>query len=88
MAHEGEDAAPTADGTRQCTAARRISVRRVGAIQPAAEAVWLYVSDWRAFVSWCKTARRLPLPADPDTIAAYLASPADTLSYGTRRRFR
>jgi hypothetical protein len=36
MAHEGEDAAPAADGTRQCTAARRISVRRVGAIQPAA----------------------------------------------------
>jgi site-specific recombinase XerD len=53
---------------------------------PAAETVRLYASDWAAFVSWCHAAARAPLPADPDAITAYLASLADTLSYGTLMR--
>jgi site-specific recombinase XerD len=53
---------------------------------PAAETVRLYASDWTAFVRWCPAAARAPLPADPDTITAYLASLAETMSYGTLMR--
>jgi hypothetical protein len=54
--------------------------------RPAAETMRLYANDWAAFVSWCKAAARVPLPADPDTVTAYLASLADTLNHGTLMR--
>jgi hypothetical protein len=53
---------------------------------PAAETVRLYASDWAAFVAWCHEAQLTPLPADSDTVTAYLTSLADTLSYGTLLR--
>jgi integrase len=30
-----------------------------------------YVSDWKHFVSWCKTRRLSPLPCNPDRLAEY-----------------
>jgi site-specific recombinase XerD len=53
---------------------------------PAAETVRLYAGDWAAFVGWCHEAQLSPLPADPDTVTAYLTGLADTLSYGTLMR--
>jgi integrase len=34
----------------------------------------LYASGWAAFVAWCRAARVAPLPAEPRTVAAYLAT--------------
>jgi len=34
----------------------------------------LYASGWAAFVAWCRAARMAPLPAEPRTVAAYLAT--------------
>ncbi len=33
-----------------------------------------YRADWRHFCEWCQAARWSPLPAEPETVAAYLAS--------------
>jgi len=40
----------------------------------SAETTRLYASGWAAFVTWCRTARANPLPAKPQTVAAYLAA--------------
>jgi integrase len=37
-----------------------------------------YRADWRHFCAWCQAARWSPLPAEPETVAAYLASLATT----------
>jgi len=34
----------------------------------------LYASGWAAFVAWCRAARVAPLPAEPRTVTAYLAT--------------
>ena len=34
----------------------------------------LYASGWAAFVAWCRVAHVTPLPAEPRTVAAYLAT--------------
>jgi integrase len=36
-----------------------------------------YDHDWRVFVAWCEEAQRRVLPADPETIAAYIAFMAE-----------
>jgi len=40
----------------------------------ASETARLYASGWAAFVAWCRVARVAPLPAEPRTVAAYLAT--------------
>jgi hypothetical protein len=40
----------------------------------APETARLYASGWAAFVAWCRTARASPLPAEPQTVSAYLAT--------------
>jgi len=45
----------------------------------------LYASGWAAFVAWCRAARVAPLPAEPQTVAAYLAT-LSHLSPGTAAR--
>ncbi len=37
-----------------------------------------YRADWRHFCAWCQAARWAPLPAEAETVAAYLASLATT----------
>ena len=46
----------------------------------------LYARDWAAFERWCATWERTPLPASPDTAAAYLALLARRLAPGTLAR--
>ncbi len=40
----------------------------------APETARLYASGWAAFVTWCRAAHVAPLPAEPQTVAAYLAT--------------
>lgn len=35
-----------------------------------------YESDWRSFVAWCQTVDRVSLPAEPGTVALFLAAQA------------
>jgi site-specific recombinase XerD len=44
-------------------------------LAPATERA--YLTDWRAFTSWCDQRGHLPLPADPDTIVCWLTDQAD-----------
>lgn len=46
-----------------------------------------YAKDWDAFFSYCSACGRLPLPAEPETIAAYCAVLATSgLKYATIKR--
>lgn len=45
-----------------------------------------YALDWEAFVRWCDVHRLTPLPADPGTVALYLAAEAERLAVATLRR--
>jgi hypothetical protein len=52
-------------------------------IPPASpETLRLYARDWTAFESWCAAAGQTPLPADPATVATFLAEAAPSLSAG------
>lgn len=45
-----------------------------------------YKSDWADFLSWCRAAGANPVPAAPETVAAYLASMATTHARATIER--
>jgi site-specific recombinase XerD len=45
-----------------------------------------YRADWRAFCSWCESHGACPLPAAPETVAAYIAECAGRLKVGTIHR--
>jgi len=56
---------------RAFAAARRYSRKS------RAKSTWrAYESDWQQFESWCGTVALATLPADPDTIAMFVASQA------------
>jgi hypothetical protein len=45
-----------------------------------------YKSDWRHFCAWCETRALSPLPATPETVAAYIAECAGFLKAGSVQR--
>lgn len=45
-----------------------------------------YLSDWRAWETWCLAHGLDPLPAHPGTVCAYLAHQADRVKVSTLRR--
>ena len=45
-----------------------------------------YQSDWRAFCAWCEGHGQRPLPATPETVAAYIAECAEHLKPGSIQR--
>lgn len=45
-----------------------------------------YRADWNDFSAWCEHHRRVPLPAEPETVALYLADLAGRRKPGTVRR--
>ena len=47
-----------------------------------------YTGDWRHFTDWCEQHNLAPLPADPRTVAGYLADHAGRLATGTLSRRR
>lgn len=53
-----------------------------------ADSTWrAYRSDWRLFEAWCQSVRLASLPADPDTVAMFVASQAsDGLNPSTLNR--
>ena len=53
---------------------------------PAAETLRLYRADWRAFATWCDAEGLAALPADPTTVARFLAAAVPSLSAGALAR--
>ena len=45
-----------------------------------------YQSDWRDFCAWCEAHGVCPLPASPETVAAYIAECAGRLKVGSIQR--
>src|SRR3954466_9946668 len=45
-----------------------------------------YASDWRDFCHWCEMHAVCPLPAAPESIAAYIAQAAQRLKVGSIQR--
>ena len=45
-----------------------------------------YQSDWRAFCAWCELRQLCPVPAIPETVAAFIAECAGRLKVGTIQR--
>ena len=45
-----------------------------------------YRADWRDFCSWCEAHGACPLPASPETVAAYIAECAGRLKVGSIQR--
>jgi len=45
-----------------------------------------YRADWRDFCSWCQARCLCPLPASPETVAAYIAECAGRLKVGSIQR--
>ena len=45
-----------------------------------------YRADWQAFCSWCEEQRLSALPANPETVAAYIAECAGRLKVGSIQR--
>src|SRR5581483_12238728 len=45
-----------------------------------------YASDWNDYRNWCQKRSRIPLPANADTVAAYLTALARTHEVATIRR--
>src|SRR5712692_5045074 len=45
-----------------------------------------YQSDWRDFCAWCEVRGLCPLPASPETVAAYIAECAGRLKVGSIQR--
>jgi integrase len=45
-----------------------------------------YRADWRDFCAWCEVHGACPLPATPETVAAYIAQCAGRLKVGTIQR--
>ena len=46
-----------------------------------------YQCDWRHFCNWCEARGYCPLPASPETTAAYVAECADRLKVGSVQRW-
>jgi integrase len=45
-----------------------------------------YLSDWRAWQTWCQAHDLVPMPAHPATVCAYLADQAERVKVSTLRR--
>ena len=45
-----------------------------------------YRADWRDFCAWCESHAASPLPAAPETVAAYIAECASRLKVGSIQR--
>jgi integrase len=45
-----------------------------------------YRADWRDFCAWCESHALIPLPASPETVAAYIAECAGRLKVATIQR--
>jgi site-specific recombinase XerD len=45
-----------------------------------------YQTDWRAFCAWCEVQQVCPMPATPETVAAFIAECASRLKVGSVQR--
>ncbi len=67
---------------------RAFAAARRYARKSRAKSTWrAYRSDWQQFEAWCQTVSLQPLPAEPQTIAMFVASQAaDSLNPSTLTR--
>jgi site-specific recombinase XerD len=61
-------------------------VREYVRASKAANTLRGYQTDWRAFIGWCGLQGFVPLPADPETVASYIAASAQHLKVGSLQR--
>ena len=64
-------------------------VEKVSALHQASKSAntrRAYLSDWQSWQAWCDLNSCTALPAHPDTVSAYLADKAGTVSVATLRR--
>lgn len=53
------------------------SAKTFAAAASSANTQRAYKADWTAFTAWCELTAQTPIPAEPETLADYLASMAD-----------
>lgn len=88
---DAEPAAAAAAAGDACTAIATIEPAALGELQRLADAAnrykeeatskatrRAYAADWRDFTAWCASVGATPLPADPETLIAYITALADT----------
>src|SRR3569623_57322 len=63
-----------------------VQVREYIKASKAANTLRGYKCDWRAFCAWCESRKLVPLPASPETVAAYIAQCAARLKVGSVQR--
>ena len=81
---------PVLRGARQGGGVDRRAQERIRQATAAAQAPGTqraYASAWRRFVDWCGMHGHSPLPAHPETMAAYLVDAADTLTTDGERAY-
>jgi len=61
-------------------------VREYVKASKAANTLRGYKCDWGAFCAWCESSSVAPLPAEPETVAAYIAQCALRLKVGSIQR--
>ena len=71
----------------RCGGLRTADLQRIAAAidaEVAQSTRTTYASGWRSWETWCRDRELLPLPADPDAVAAYLTERAEAgLCVGT-----
>ena len=61
-------------------------VREFARLSKAENTLRGYRTDWRDFSQWCERNNQRPLPASPETVAAYIAECAGRLKVGSIQR--
>ena len=64
-------------GSQVSSAAISDSAKGFAAAAASENTVRAYRSDWATFAAWCDLANRTPLPAEPETMADFIAAMAD-----------
>jgi integrase len=62
------------------------SIKRASSPGRAENTLRCYRADWRDFCVWCESHALSPLPASPETVAAYIAECAGRLKVGSIQR--
>jgi integrase len=77
----GTSARPTPEGEAALATAQELARRAA-----ASATLRAYRADWQHYAAWCARTGFIPVPAEPATVGAYLASLKDTHAPATIRR--
>jgi site-specific recombinase XerD len=82
----GGDVVPVVKGADIAPPSSLEQAREFARHSKAANTLRGYRSDWREFCQWCEGHSLAPIPALPDTVAAYIAECAGRLKVGSIQR--